>query len=179
MSSYSFPKLSIEPGEVCESEISVDKPFKANKLVMSGFMNEIRGNFKIKHTKRPLLDRNFVTAYSRISRYKSKQRTYVKFDDGVSSFEKSYLPKNVVYLRTDALDYIQLDQLYFGDENTSPAMPFSWDGVPANYFGDERLGVGMSFPTTETKVKIFLRNIGNIRVDVYAMLMGMSYEMRA
>lgn len=81
---YGFPELVLGPGQSDAIKMDVRNPFRPEKIMMVGFMDAIRGNFKIKRSNLPLLNRDHVVcAYSRVyKRNKYLNHTVVEYDDG-------------------------------------------------------------------------------------------------
>lgn len=170
---YGFPVAALEPGEEREISVEIDKPFRAERVVMVGQMDEIRGHFKIRHT-RYFLNRENVIAYSNVTRYKSRRRTTVEYREGATgNFVRSYLPETVVYVHTDPLSYITLDQIKCDEV---PAMPSGNGGANAMFFSPENLGFGFSMPPSNVSITITITNHGDIQVRVAVMVLGRSYD---
>ncbi len=166
---YGFPVATLEPGETKPVEVKLDGPFRPNRLIMVGQMDEVRGHFKIKHSRLPLLDRENVIAYSNVTCYVKKRRTTVEYREGATgNFVRSYLPESVVYVHTDPLSYITLTQIYCDNERAMPAA----SGASALFFRPEMFGVGPPLPTSEKRCTLVFENQGDIQVRVYASVMG-------
>lgn len=168
---YSFPEVLLAPGEEKSVRVELSRPFRASKLHMIGFMEEIRGHFKIRYSRLPPLNRENVIAYSNVTRIKSKRRTTVEYREGAKgNFVRSYRPENVVYVHTDALSYVVLRQIRCGK---FPAMPGNAD-VPSRFFGAEAVfGNGIPMPTAHGEISVDLWNKdGDIPVKVYAAVFG-------
>ncbi len=139
---YAFPETTLDAGKGSEVVVDLKNPFRASKLCMVGHMDEVRGHFKIRHSRLPLLNRENVIAYSNVTRIKAKRRTTVEYrEHDKGNFVRSYLPENVRYVHTDPLSYINLLQLKVG---AMPALPPS-SHLPAVAFGNGALGNGLPF----------------------------------
>lgn len=162
--------IELPPGEERTSKVSIRGVFRGERFQMFGHMDEVRGHFKIKRSRLPLLNRENVIAYSNVTRVKSKRRTTVEYrEHAQGNFVRSYLPENVVYVHTDPLSYIQLKQLFVGKE---PILPTDDSGVPAVVFGDGSLDNGVCLPSCSTVFSLHLENHGDITVQVYASVFG-------
>lgn len=167
---FNFPEAHIAPNSVAHIKVDVDKPFRAERLIMSATMAEIRGHFKIRHTRLPLLNRENVIAYSNVTRVKSKRRTTVEYrEHATGNFVRSYLPENVVYVPTDPLSYIYVEQVHCGHV---PVMPSVGGGVTAQFFGAGVLGNGFRLPVTDMTIRVVLRNESDILVHVWSSIAG-------
>lgn len=174
--SYGFPEAAIDPGEEHSAKIDVRGVFRAQKLLMVGMMDEVRGSFWIKRSRLPRLDRNnIVTAYTKIIRrrrrreiYFAKGRTIVRYEDAERSFERKYLWSSVVYEPVDPLSYIRLRNVFIGSERQMP----DGGGAPAEMFGVNVLGNGLPFSSTSAAITLLLKNEGDIRVRVRAAVFG-------
>lgn len=169
---FGFPDAALAPGERRTLKVDVDKPFRGERLIMVGKMDEIRGHFKIRHTRLPLLNRENVIAYSNVTKVKPKRRTTVEYREGTTgNFVRTYLPETVVYVHTDPLSYIRLENVRCGHV---PQMPsFGGGGVAAQVFGAGVIGNGFAMPTTYTTVEVVLYNEGDIEVKVFSSIAGM------
>lgn len=168
---YGFPPTLLDPGQEQSVEISCEL-FRAQKLVMTGWMDDVRGRFKIRYSRLPFLDRESVIAYSNVTKNKTRRRTTVEYrDTAANSFVRSYLPSSVVYVPTDPLSYITLDQINIGKIR---AMSATTCGVPAAFFGSDVLGNALLLPTAREKMRFMLKNRGDIQVCVYATVFGVS-----
>ncbi len=190
----SFPVTTLKPGE--KDIVQVDDirtPFRPSKLIISATMNEIRGRFKLKRSRLPLLDRdNIINAYTRVYRCRRgkkvwfrRGRTTVEYGGGwvagdrwgdqrerrIKPFVRTYLPSSVVYIPTDAAEYIVLQQLSCDDGQQMPG-----NGVSAAFFGPDVLGNGISLPTTTRHISMHLKNIGDVVVRVQATLFGYTLD---
>lgn len=174
--SYSFPLLTLEPGTEQKSTVTLNGPFRPEKLFMGGQMGVIRGHFKIKRSRLPLLDRDDVFAYSLARKTPERRRVVVAFTHPKTGIrvERSYLPSNVVYLHTDPLSYIDLLQLKLGATSTMS----SEIGVAATLFGAESFGIGFRMPTDDTSMEITLRNHGDVPIKVFAQVIGVDFSRR-
>ena len=175
---YGFPPAVLEPGT--EATISVElggKLFRAQKLVMAGQMDVIRGCFKIKYSRLPLLDRDEVTfAATRIRRWSNGKtavykpvKTTVTYRGKNKSFTREYLPSNVIYIPTDPLEYITLLQFSCGKECQ---MPETEDGASALFFTADVLGNGLLCSSTDASLTMQLKNVGDVQVRVHALVFG-------
>lgn len=175
---YGAPEVVLEPGE--ERAVRVDlggRLFRPEKLMMVGLMDEIRGRYKIKRSRLPLLDRKNVVAYSTIKRRASRRsrsvpgRTIVEYFGvrGDKLFTRSYLPSSVEYIHTDPLEYIVLRQMWCGDKTQMPAV----GGASALFFRPTVLGNSLYADSTEVSVSLLLKNIGDIQVRVSASIFGL------
>lgn len=183
---YGFPETEIPPGEGCTSEIVVKDLFRAERLLMVGQMDEIRGTFWIKRSRLPLLDRrNVVVAYSKVvpRRYgKKKQigfakgKTVVEYADATLRFKREYQPSSVVYSPTDPLSYIRLRNLYIGKMRQVGVDC----GLPAVMFGANVGSRGMYLPMDTAApngvITIVLHNDGDIPVRVLGSIAGYERE---
>ena len=171
---YGFQPLTLEPG--AEEKVSVDlggRPFRAQKLVMAGFMDAIRGSYTIKRSRYSGVDRDDVVCVSsRVCRWRNARgrgfypgKVSIEFKDGRV---REYLQSSVEYVPVDPLEYIVLRNMFCGRE---PMMPANGD-VTALYFGASCLGNGIPAPTTDQSVTLLLKNVGDVRVKVSAMLFG-------
>lgn len=69
---YGFPPATLEPGETGTVKVDLRDPFRPEKLVMAAQMDEIRGHFKIKRSRLPLLDcDNVVEAHTSLMKRKN------------------------------------------------------------------------------------------------------------
>lgn len=169
---YGFPSAPIEPGEQCAVKVEPKNVFRGQKLVMVGYMVEIRGHFKLKYSRLPLLNRENVIAYSNVTRIKAKRRTTVEYRDDIkNSFVRSYLPSSVEYKHVDPLSYIDLLNIFIGNEHQIPA---SGGGIVAQCFGAEVFGNALPLRTANEgmTVTLSLKNHGDIRVEVMAAILG-------
>ena len=170
---YGFTPTAIEPGDECKLKVDLRGWFRPSKLMMYGAMKEIRGHYKVKRSRLPLLNRDDVVAYSRVYRCRRgkkvwfrKGRTTVEYRGADRSFVRTYLPSSVVYEDTDPLSYIHLLDLICG---SSPQMAGA--GVAAEWFGagnqrSPRYGNGLSLPSTNASVTLLLKNVGDVQVRV-------------
>lgn len=174
---YAAPEAVLEPEE--ERAVRVDlggRLFRPEKLMMIGSMDEIRGRYRIKRSRLPLLDRKNVVAYSTIKRRASRRsrsvpgRTIVEYSGvrGDESFTRSYLPSSVEYIHTDPLEYVVLRQMWCGERTQMPAV----GGASALFFGSAVLG-SLYADSTEASVSLLLKNIGDIQVRVRASIFGL------
>lgn len=168
---YGFPAAAIEPGGVFETQVNLNGMFCGSRLALAGFMQEIRGHFRIRHTKLRL-NRETVIAYSNVTRNKKKRRTTVEYrENATGNFVRQYLPENVVYVSTDPLSYVTLDQFLCGKTNALSNVPTT-QGVPVQHFNEAAFGTGIPLPTSDTCIKLAFKNHGDIRVRVFAAIMG-------
>jgi len=178
---YGFPEAVLDAGEERTVSIELKEPFRPEKLVLIGRMNEIRGHFKVKRSRLPLLNRDDVVAYSRV--YKCRRGKKIWFRKGKTtveflgtnehkSFVRKYLSSSVVYNDVDPLDYIILRNM-FCDKEVAMA---STDGIPAQCFSSESYGNALSLPTSEVSLSLRLKNEGDIRVSVYASFTGRGWS---
>ncbi len=170
-----FPIAVIGPGEDAEMSVPLTSPFRPQRLYMQGDMAEVRGFFKLKHTRLPLLNRENVIAYSTITRYPKDRRTTVEYREGsTGNFVRSYLPKNVVYKHVDPLSYITLVDLSFDKRSAfpTPGGGSFGGGVSAEYFGPSSHGNGLPLPTGNVSINIKLKHTGDIPVKVCATMFG-------
>lgn len=178
MWSYSFPEAVLEPGETRSVQVDVRGLFRAEKLVMVGRMDEVRGFYKIKYSRLPLLDWNDVVAYSKIqwrasARSKSiPGRTTIEYRGRDRSFARTYLPSSVVYVPVDPLSYVRLLQVFVGKEASMPA----FGGVGARFFGADMFGNCILLSPTDSSIVLQLKNDGDIQVRVQAGIMGVQRE---
>jgi hypothetical protein len=180
MSCLNFELVSLDPGERKQIEAVPLCAFRAQKLVMVGYMDVIRGQFKIRHSRLPLLDRDDVTAYSTPvygrQRWSAKKRealrkTVVQFTHPTKgTVTRTYRASNVVYIHTDPLSYVRLEDL---SVDSAPTMP-NGSVVGAQFFGAQVLGNGLRMPTSQKCVKITLSNHGDVQVRVFATIFGVS-----
>ena len=171
---YGFPEAVLAPGEERTLTVDIKGLFRAEKLVMVATMKEIRGHFRIKRSRLPLLNRDDVISFSRIRKWSNGKivkylpgKTVVAYQSKSGGFIREYLPSSVVYKHTDALSYIQLKQLFVGKE------PQMAGGVAARFFGANSFGNAIPAPSTEVGVTLVLKNEGDVQVRVRATMLGM------
>ncbi len=178
--SYGFPEAVLDAGKEEVVKVDLHGVFKPQKLFMHGRMDVIRGSFRIKRSRLPLLDReDVVSSHSRVykcrrgrKRWFRKGRTTIEYQNNggdLKSFVRTYLPSSVEYRNTDPLDYVSLKQLYCGNEAT---MPNFGDGALATMFGVDRIGNSLPLPTALTSISLVLKNHGDIQVRVRASMFG-------
>lgn len=186
---YAFPRATLGPGVEETYKVQVKGLFRAEKLVMAGTMDEIRGYYRIRHTRMPWLNRDDVIASTRVYRCRRgkkvwfrKGRTMIEFAGSgrdeyqyneVKNFKRTYLPSSVVFRDVDPLEYIRLLQLQCGKEEV---MPSSGEGAIGSFFGASSLGNGFPAPATDAIVSIRLKNTGDIQVRVAATILGRGYS---
>lgn len=170
---------TLEPGDEKTIQSDVKGVFRPEKVIMCGFMKPIRGNFKIKRSRLPLLNRDDVEGSSRIYKCRRgskvwfrKGKTTISYNGDGKKFTRSYLPSSVEYRPVDALSYICLKQLYCGKD---PAFVESEDGIPSEMFGSNRYGNSFPMPTTSSCVSMLLKNVGDVQVRVSASILGTEY----
>jgi hypothetical protein len=174
---YGFPVAVIDPGQDCPVTIDVASGFRGRKLLLNGQWDVVRGYYKIKRSRLPLLDRERVNAFTEVSRgrrgtkrwFKRGRTTVMFLGDGETRwFVRSYLPENVIYVPSEPLHLIMLKQIFLG---TDAQMAMAASGA---FFGAEMLGNGLLMPTTTNaqKMSLLLSNIGDVQIKVYASVMG-------
>ena len=168
---YGFPEIVLEPGEEREASVQIKKVFKAEKFFMSGFMEPIRGNFWVKRSRLPRLNRDCVTAYSKVSKYPKRRRTIVEYHSEEKNFTRTYLPSSVVYNHVDPLSYITMHKLQCDEEQ---ALATS-SGISTLYFGKDQLGNGLPLPTSQVSINMALKNSGDVQVRVFAAVHGVEW----
>ena len=175
---YGFPDVTLAPGESQMVKIDIKGVFRAEKLFMAGFMNEIRGHFKLKYSRLPLLNRENVIAYSNVTRVNSKRRTTVEYREGAKgNFVRSYLPSSVEYIHVEPLSYISLKNIFVGNRNQMP----TGNDLPAQVFAPESLGNGLLLETSHHGMGLALsleNKWGDIPVKVYATMYGTGMQAR-
>jgi hypothetical protein len=169
--SYGFPDVTLDPGQSVTVHVVTKSYFRIDRLFMHGFMDDVRGTFKIKHTRLPLLNRENVIAYSNVTRHKGKRRTTVEYREfPTGNFVRRYRPENVVYKHTDPMSYVMLGDVSVGHV---PKNPPAGGGVLAEVFG-----TGLRFPTAEKEMKVYLTltSCCDIQVNVSASVFGWTRE---
>lgn len=169
---YYFSEAILDGGLEGEVAVELSGSVQPQRLMLVGYMAEIRGHFKIKRSRLPLLDREDVIAYSTVARRRAKRRTTVEYR-GISGkhFVRAYLPESVVYIPLDPLSYVTLDRVLLDE---SPAMPPLAVGAPATIFGPTIVGMGVTWSSCSRIIKRALRNHGDVRVRVFACIFGVS-----
>jgi hypothetical protein len=176
---YGFPPTEIEPGQMATVSKEIRYLFRAEKIVLSGLMNEVRGRFWLKHSRLPLLDsREVVYAATRIYKQRRGRRRWFRRGKTTVTFPvagllvtREYRPENVVYEDVDPLEYITLRQVFIG---TRAQMPIQSEGAPAQFFGIGNLSNGVLFdeicePST---MSMTFENVGDIKIKVAALVFG-------
>jgi hypothetical protein len=134
-------------------------------------MDEVRGHFKIKRSRLPLLSREYVIAYSSLSRIPSRRRTTIEYrENPTGNFVRSYLPSSVEYLHVDPLCYVTLLNIFCGEEGQLP----STSGCFALFFGVGVSGNGLPLSTAEKSISLSFRNGGDVQVRVFATMFGLA-----
>jgi hypothetical protein len=159
---YIFPEVVLEPDE--ERKISIEPRgwFSARRLFIGAFMREIRGHFKIKRSRLPLLNLDDVITFSEYG------RTMIVWlgDEARDGFVREYLPSSVVFIRKRAEDYIMLRNVIVG---TRPQMFCESSAV---LFGNDG-GISSNWDTTSNgTLSLVLHNIGDVQVRVHAAVSG-------
>lgn len=174
--SYGFPEVVIDPGTERLVKIDLHEPFRAQKLMMVGLWDVVRGHFVLKRSRLGRLDREDVVCSStRV--YKGRRgkrrwfragKTTVEFrgDSKRKAFVREYLPSSVIYVPTEPLHFVELRNLFVGTE----AQMFG--GASAEWFGPAVLGNGLILPTAEQSMSLLLQNIGDVQIRVRAMVLG-------
>jgi hypothetical protein len=181
---YGFPEAVLEPGAEQNVSVSLSGPFHPSKIIMTGFMKEIRGSFRIKRTRLPDLDRDdVISSHTRVYRGRRgkkiwfrKGRTTIEFrgnEKVLHGFTRTYLPSSIVYEHTDPLSYIALMQLKCDNEAT---LRDTGHGVVAQFFGTNQLGNALPMSTANASIVMLLKNHGDVQVKVRATIMGMEYR---
>ena len=170
---YSFPEVTLKPGEIGNSQIELKGPFRANKLVFSASMKEIRGQYRIKYSRLPLLDREVVaSSESRILKWSNgkvtkyrRGKTTVRFFLGDRYIVRDYRPENVLYIPTEPLEYIQLRNVFCGVENGLAPGP----GISPALLN---AGWAPHLPTATHTMTVALENVGDVVIRVRASVLG-------
>lgn len=179
---YGFPEAVLEPGEEQTVKVDVDGVFRVEKLSIATFMKEIRGHFRIKRSRLPLLNRDDVVGYSRIHKWSNGKtfkyrpgKTVIEYTGAATGkrFTREYLPSSVLYIHTDASEYVTLLQMWCDKE---PMMPMCGDGASALFFGAGVIGNGVHMPATDTFIALRLKNRGDVQVHVHAAVFGIKNE---
>jgi len=177
---YAFPPAVLEPGEEKTVTVDLTGAFRASKLLLMAWWAVIRGRYRIKRSRLPLLNRDNVIAYSEIKRRASKRarsvpgRTWVEFysDDGRLVFRRSYLPSSVLYIPTEAAECVYLRNILLGQEKQMPDA----GGVLAEFFGPNVIGNGLYMPTVEkVPVSLVFKNVSDVQIHVYASMLGTDF----
>jgi len=174
--SYGFPEAVLDAEEERVVKVDLQGVFRPQKLMMHGRMDVIRGSFRVKRSRLPLLDReDVILSYSKVYKCRRgkkvwfrKGRTTIAYN-GNKRFIRTYLPSSVEYRHIDPLDYVSLKQLFCG---TEAAMPNFGDGALASMFGVDRVGNSLPLPTVSTSISLVLKNHGDIQVRVRASILG-------
>lgn len=174
---YGFPVAVVEPGGTAEVKVELTGALRATRLLLLGKMAPIRGHYKLKYSRLPLLDRDNVESFTRVRRWSNGKvtkflpgKTVIAYKNEIGGFVREYLPSSVVYKDVDPLEYIVLTQMFCGRE---PAMPPTGEDASALFFGSSRFDSGSCFPTAELSMTLCFRNDGDVQVRVFASVMGM------
>ena len=165
---YGFPEVVLDPGKDLETSVQITAPFKSGKLLVEGFMKPIRGNFWVKRSRLPRLNRDCVTAYSRTSKYPKRRKTIVEYHGEGMDFVRTYQPSSVIYNHVDPLSYITMHKLECDEEQALATAR----GISTEWLGKKQLGNGLPLPTSHTAIKMGLKNNGDVQVKVFAMVCG-------
>lgn len=175
--SYSFPEATLNPGaEVCVSVHLDGKPFRLQKLVMTGDWDVIRGFYRIKHSRLPPLDAADATAHAQIHRWDNgRQAGYrpskvtIAYAGRGRHFVRKYLPTSVVYVPVNPVDHVVLTQTLCGQENSLPA---SSSGIRASWFDSAVLGNSICAPVTRSALSLWLKNFADVQIRMRVAAFG-------
>jgi len=178
---YGFPEAVMEPDQEVSVKVDLNGPFRAERLFTYAMWNVIRGSFKLKRSRLPLINREEVE-YAATRVYRGRRGNKRWFRPGKTTvrvcatnehkaFEREYLPSSVIYIPTEPLHFIVLRQLFVGTAaqlaNVVSAGFFAVGG-----FGNQRFGNQLSLPTESVSIVLVLKNIGDVQIKVRAMMLG-------
>lgn len=171
--SCSLTPVTLEPGQERVITAEVKCPFRAERIMMVGEMDEVRGHFLVRRSRLPPLNRENVIAYSNVTLVPARRRTTVEYRcDRTGNFIRHYQPSSVQYVHVEPLSYVMLRQLWTDRE---PAMSWVGEGVSADYFGIAAFGNGLPLPTTQGTIALSLMNKGDIPVTVWSAVFGTAW----
>lgn len=169
---YNFDPIVLLPGESRTQKLASGCVFKLERLLVQAHMDAIRGHFRIRYSRLPLLDRENVIAYSNVTPSPSKRRTTVEYrEHATGNFVRSYRPDNVIYVDTQASSYIVLKQL-FVEENKM--MPTGGPGITASMF-DVGVLAGPLPVSPGLNLKLEWQNTADIPIELWVTVFGTAF----
>jgi len=174
---YGFPEAVMEPDQEVSVKVDLHGPFRAERLFTYATWNVIRGSFKLKRSRLPLINREEVEyAATRVYRGRrgnkrwfrpGKTTVRVRATNEHKAFEREYLPSSVIYIPTEPLHFVILRQLFMG---TAAQLA---NGVSAGFFAaGVAFGNYLSLPTESVSIVLVLKNVGDVQIKVRAMMLG-------
>ena len=172
-----FPEAVLDPGRTVWVSVDLDgKPVRLQKLIMIAEWDAIRGLYRIKRSKLPLLDAADTLAYTRLRRWSNGEKFGYRADKTVVAyagqgrhFVREYLPASVVYVPVDPARHVMLTQLLCGQTSALNAM---CSGIPVSCFAPAVLDNGIYAPTTNQSLSLCLKNFADVQIRVRVLGFG-------
>lgn len=172
---YAFPVMELQPGKTGVLEVNVEGRYQPRKLMFTGSMEAVRGHFRIKRTRRGLLDRESTWGATRIYRQRRGKRIW--FRPGRTTLEfangtvRSYLPSSVDYLPVDPLEYVRVLQVWSGKR---PQLVPGAEVLATIFSGANNYPYNDFMDVTDSTISLLLKNTEDVPVKVRVVILGTS-----